>query len=149
MISEIEQQTLDIDWFFTDGDQIGFVASGGGKLPESISLLDENNQSLVSFFRNLPEICDFNLNTELNSILNSNVSEEYLNDFIYIAKRGIYAFDKTILNDFSETNYHLVAKPTKSISIMNLPDEIKSKILNTECKHKLDKMLKINVLDIK
>jgi len=35
--NEIDQQTLDIDWFFTDGCYISFMASGGGKLPESVA----------------------------------------------------------------------------------------------------------------
>jgi hypothetical protein len=34
MLSEIEQQSLDIDCFFTNDEYIVFVASGGGKLPD-------------------------------------------------------------------------------------------------------------------
>jgi len=37
MISLIEQQTLDIEWFFTADNVIGFVASGGGLLPKPVA----------------------------------------------------------------------------------------------------------------
>lgn len=53
MYTEIEQQALDIDWFFTDGKYIGFVASGGGKLPETAANSSVNNEKLVSYFRGL------------------------------------------------------------------------------------------------
>jgi len=55
MITEIEQEVLDIDWFFTNGKEIGFVASGGGKLPKSISNKSMIEiQSLAGYFKNLP-----------------------------------------------------------------------------------------------
>lgn len=49
MYTETEQQTLDIDCFFTDGKHIGFVTSGAGKLPETVAGSAEGNkQYLIS-----------------------------------------------------------------------------------------------------
>ncbi|MCD0465080.1 hypothetical protein [Flavobacterium sp. ENC] len=61
MITEIEQQSLDIDWFFTDGTHIAFAASGGGKLPESISESVDYNL-LSHYFRDLPEMTEVKIN---------------------------------------------------------------------------------------
>lgn len=124
MISEIEQETLDIDWFFVSGNKIGFVASGAGKLPETVANLDEKLALLSNFFRNLPETSGVEINEMLESIKGTNLSDAYLDSFIYFAKRGLYAFDKTFLNDFLDTDYHLVAKPNKPIFFNILPKNI-------------------------
>ena len=52
MISDIEEETRDIDWFCTDIDgEIGHFASGGrGFLPLSVKASQENLNRLVSIF---------------------------------------------------------------------------------------------------
>jgi hypothetical protein len=56
MITAIEQEISDIDWFFTNGEEIGFVASGGGKLPDSVSNKSfEEIVLLATYFRDLPQ----------------------------------------------------------------------------------------------
>ena len=67
MISEIEQQYLDIDWFFSDENNLAFVASGGGKLPKSVEECEDYGL-LVSYFRNLPDTSDVKLNDNLHKI---------------------------------------------------------------------------------
>jgi hypothetical protein len=63
MISEIDQETSDIDWFFTDGEMIGFVASGGGRLPNSISRKSiEEIELLADYFRRLPQTGEIDIN---------------------------------------------------------------------------------------
>ncbi len=146
MYTELEQQTLDIDWFFTDKSKIGFIASAGGKLPESISKLGEGNQLLSSYFRNLPEISEIFINTELDSKLRND--ENYLSDFISMAKRGLYTFDKTKLNDFLNSNYHLVAYPIKSLELRNIPQNILDILSKTYYKN-IDRTKKIDVKEIK
>ena len=47
MFTETQQQTLDIDWFFIADDKIGFVTSAGGRLPESVAVLDEKTKSFL------------------------------------------------------------------------------------------------------
>jgi hypothetical protein len=99
MITEIEQASLDIDWFFTDGQYISFMASGGGRLPGSVSESKETHKILANYFRNLPEISDVIINPELNNILikvfGSGVNERYLKDYVLMARKGLFSFDKT------------------------------------------------------
>jgi len=132
MISVEEQFYLDIDWFFIDGNVISFVASAGGRLPGAILKSGDNIQLLSSFFRALPIITDVTINPNLSEIMPSReINENYLSDFIFIAKRGLYAFDKTRLNDFNDDRYHLVASPQKALTIQDLPLEISDIIAKT------------------
>lgn len=125
MITEIDQETLDIDWFFTNGSEIAFVASGGGKLPKSVSKSKENTEALAVYFRSLVQKSDVIINPDLNKVVPaSDINERYLSDFVTMAKKGLFSFDKTILNDFSATNYHLVAKPKNPLTVDELPPEI-------------------------
>ena len=145
MVTEIEQETSDINWFFVSGNKIGFVASGAGKLPDSIAKLEEKLEMLWSYFKELPENSEVLINPELEAIKDTAITNEYLSDFTYMAKRGLYTFDKTIVNNFRDTNYHLVAKPTKPLSLDMLPEEICSLINNT-----LSKDIEVaNMIDVK
>jgi hypothetical protein len=125
MITELEQQSLDIDWFFVNGENIAFVASGGGKLPKSIAKSSENNRLLASFFRGLPVISEVIINPDLNKVVTTPIDDRYLADFIEMTKKGLFSFDKTVLNNFSESHYHLVAKPVNLLKLNQLPVEIK------------------------
>ncbi|MCJ7933577.1 MAG: hypothetical protein MUW56_08040 [Chryseobacterium sp.] len=122
MYTEIEQLILDIDWFFTDGIYVSFMASGGGKLPDSVIKSKENHELLVNYFRNLPEISDVMINPELDGLLikifGSGVDERYLEDYVLMAKKGLYSFDKTIPNNFLDPYYHLVASPKKPLLLI-------------------------------
>jgi len=121
MISLIEQQTSDIDWFFTAGNDIGFVASGGGLLPNGIADRSlEEIELLSDYFRNLPNRCGITLNINLKLKL----TKQYLEAFTDMAEKGLFAFDKTVLNSFSDSRYHLVASPLQPLKIDELPFEI-------------------------
>lgn len=112
--SEIEQQTLDLDWFFTDGSCIGFVASAGGLLPDAINKVDDMDR-LVKFFRSLPDISETDIVAE---------EEKYLQDFIGMSRKGLYSFDKVILNQSGDPNYQLVVRPRQPLRLKDLPFEI-------------------------
>jgi hypothetical protein len=142
MFTEIEQQTLDIDWFFLNGKEICFVASGGGKLASSVAKSSENNAILVSYFRNLNDRCDVVINPNLDETLND---ENYLSDFIQMAKKGLYAFDKTTLNDFSSTKYHLVTTPSIPLFLNELPENIQGLLRKTNYLEYLDNIDNVDV----
>jgi hypothetical protein len=96
MITEQEQFALDIDWFFTNGYSVAFVASAGGRLPQSVSKSKENLELLSCYFRNLPQISDVKVNKKLRETIPGRVIDErYLEDYTYVSKRGLYSFDKT------------------------------------------------------
>ncbi|ASK32280.1 hypothetical protein CEY12_20295 [Chryseobacterium sp. T16E-39] len=148
MITEIEQQTLDIDWFLTDGHHIGFMASGGGRLPDSVARSSENNEKLVSYFRGLPEISACTVNPELDDILTkihgSGADERYLEDYISMTKKGLYSFDKTNFNNFLDGQYHLVAIPIKALIISDLPKDILGILKETQCSDKISDVKKLD-----
>lgn len=45
-----------------------------------------------------------------------------------MAKRGLCAFDKTLFNDFEDSNFHLVASPLDPLLINQLPLNIQDLI---------------------
>lgn len=136
MITEIEQQTMDMDWFFTDGEYVGFMASGGGKLPDSVAESEEKRQILVHYFRNLPEISEVEVSSKLDSILikisASGADERYLEDYVLMTKKGLYSFDKSYPNQFSEPYYHLVAGPENPLKLKELPQDILDILVKTQ-----------------
>jgi hypothetical protein len=135
MITEIEQETMDMDWFFTDGEYVGFMASGGGKLPDSVAQSEEKRQILARYFRNLPEISEAAISPELNNILikilGSGVDERYLEDYLLMARKGLFSYDKTYPNHFMDPSYHLVAMPKSPLHLKDIPDHIMVLLINT------------------
>jgi hypothetical protein len=131
MFTETEQRGLDIDWFFTNDEHIAFAASAGGKLPESISKAPENYRLLSEFFSGLPEISEIIINADVSRIIGSTADESYLKDFVYMARRGLFSFDKTIPSNFDNSQYHLVAKPVVPLNINKVPSEIKNILMRS------------------
>src|ERR1700748_1857142 len=130
MITELEQETSDFDWYFTNGNNIGYIASGGGKLPLTISRSLRNIKILAEFFWELPIVSGFVINPHLKEILKvKRVTDIYLSSFIYFAERGVFTFDKTTSNNFRDMNYHMVAQPNNPIPFNELPIEISNIIL--------------------
>lgn len=148
MITDIEQQTMDIDWFLTGGEYIGFMASGGGKLPASVAESEEKRRILAHYFRNLPEISEVMINPELDSILDSGVDDRYLEDFVLMTKKGLYSFDKTDLIQFLDSRYHLVASPKHPLKLEDLPQNILEIVVKTNYSKKLVEIQGINISEI-
>lgn len=148
MITEIEQETLDIDWFLTDGKYIGFMASAGGKLPDSVAKSAENNKKLVSYFRSQPEISGCLISTELDAVLTkkfgSGTDDRYLEDYLSMTKKGLYSFDKTNFNNFLDGQYHLVASPLNPLTVNDLPKEIVEILMETKCSDSINKVMNLD-----
>lgn len=112
--SILEQYSRDID-FYIFNPQIGFLhfASAGGILPKIIVENDLLNDSLHNIFFELPIEYDYEINPNLREILNlSDLDfENYTRDFIQMAQRGFYSFDRTYINNRSRQEYHIVAWP--------------------------------------
>jgi len=151
MYTEIQQQTLDTDWFFTHENHICFVASGAGKLPETVAKSSENNEKLISYFRDLPEISDVVINPKLDSLLvkifGSGADERYLQDFVSMTKKGLYSFDKTNLNNFLDYDYHLLASPMKPLTLNDLPQNILDILMQTKYPYNINSAIDISKID--
>ncbi|MFB9841034.1 hypothetical protein [Mucilaginibacter ginsenosidivorans] len=125
MFTDIEQQTLDIDWFFTNYEDIGFSASAGGKLPGSVAKSAANQNLLSEFFDGLPKTTEAIINPELSKFITGGIGDNYLRCFVLMAQKGLFAYDKTITNNFSDPYYHLVAMPVNQLKFEELPVEVK------------------------
>jgi hypothetical protein len=141
MFTEEEQLGLDIDWFFTNNKHIAFAASAGGMLPESISKAFENYKILSAYFRSLPEISEISINKDLSKIIGSEADERYLEDFVFMAKKGLFSFDKSIPNNFDHSLYHLVAKPLTPLTFDQVPNEIGNILLKSRYVGSIDAFL--------
>lgn len=146
MYTEIQQETLDIDWFFTNNEDIGFVASGGGKLPASVAKSADNNEFIRSYFASLSTSSNIVINPNLNNIISSVVDERYLADFINMAEKGLFTFDRSVFSSFSNSKYHLVAKPTIPLKFADLPSEIQTILLQTKLNGEIGMGLDITLI---
>jgi hypothetical protein len=116
MAYTIEQQySRDIDWYFKDrNDSLIHVASGGGRLPPAIEESDDFINALHSAIMGLPAVYEIVVNPILEQFVQFETTESrdfYLTDFVEMAKRGLISVDKTILGNFEDTMYHVVAHP--------------------------------------
>jgi hypothetical protein len=145
MITAIEQETSDIDWFFTNGEEVGFVASGGGKLPNSVSNKSIDEMALVAtYFRDLPQKSGVTISPNLKGLILPGTDEkQYLSYFIEMAEKGLFSFDKTVLNRFSDTNYHLVAEPLSPLKLDDLPLKIAKVLAETKSQGAIETSLNI------
>ncbi|MCX8523607.1 hypothetical protein OF897_06695 [Chryseobacterium formosus] len=41
-----------------------------------------------------------------------------------MTKKGLYSFDKTCVNNYFDSNYHLVASPSMPLTLKDLPKDI-------------------------
>lgn len=111
--SIIEQETKDLDLFFKDNDKPIHIASAGGQIPFLLAENDIQNEEFSSEVSTLEEIFEIETNPGLIDLLNITTEnlQAYLNDFISMARKGFYSYDKTNLGDFENAYFHLVAKP--------------------------------------
>jgi hypothetical protein len=127
-----EQISRDIDWFVLDPiDKSIHVASAGGRLPQIIADDDRTNSDILKEVRKLRPEYQFQINPNLNFIVefeSERMRELYLRDFIFMAERGFFSYDKTILGNFENDLYHLVAWPL-SDSITSVNELLKTKLI--------------------
>jgi hypothetical protein len=151
MYTEIEEETLDIDWFFTDGNHIGFVASAGGKLPRSIADLElDDDEILFSYIDSLIEDRETLISPDLNSIAQDNgftITEKYLSYFESMSRKGFYSFNKSN-NNRLQTIYHLVTKPINPLKVSDIPENIMRVLNKTYYKGDISDISLINIEEI-
>ena len=132
-------QGMDFDWYTIDNEnRIAFFASGGGLLPESILGLEkEDYLEVIAYMRGLREIpgIEIIINPDLDELIGFESLEEkarYLESYILMAKKGLIAFDKTMVMYEFDHNYHLVATPSVQLSIEALSEDVKKVISLTK-----------------
>jgi hypothetical protein len=76
------------------------------------------------------------------------MKEKYFADFIYMAKKGLFAFDKIRINNFSDLKYQLIVTPKQPLMVSELPDEILSILMQTKLENDLQNANIIDILEI-
>jgi len=143
-------QFIDIDWFLIDIDYtIIHIASGGGLLPISIAASKENCDLCTRFFRNeAMQYLAYDINPLLHkyrSFANTADEEKYLEDFCLFSKKGIYSYDKTVLNDPYDLHYHCVAIPQYPFVFAHLPPKIQDILKQTQLNCKITDLNQIKL----
>ncbi|WP_218374732.1 hypothetical protein [Chitinophaga sp. sic0106] len=115
-------QTRDLDIFFTDLQKPIHIASAGGILPPILADIDLSNEAFISL--QLPlitESFEVEINPNLTRLKDISVNnlQNYLNDFVRMAKCGFYSYDKTYPGNCDNPIFHLVARPKNIPSSVN------------------------------
>ncbi|WP_324676306.1 hypothetical protein [Hymenobacter sp. GOD-10R] len=128
-IDEIEQEDSDIEWFAIDSDgHVLHISSGGGVLPESVASSQETLLQLHQYFLALPDTVAASLvQVEANA---EKSGRNYQNAMRY-ARRGLFSFDKTLLNKHLDPQYHLVVRPVAVLTIKDIPEPIATLLRRT------------------
>lgn len=128
-VSELDEETQDLDWFAIDGEgAIGHFATGGcGALPRSIASSLEDLQKVTMYFKERVEAFTMPVVSEsINSFIlfrDEEAKARYLEDFIKMASQGLFSFD-FLRTGTRPAGYFRVAKPNVSLQARSLPQEI-------------------------
>jgi hypothetical protein len=136
IISDIEEETTDLDWFGLDQQgSIGHFTTGGfGALPRSVASSKEDLESIYEYFRRLPLNATVPVvNPRAMAVLatkDDKAREKYLQDFLQMASRGLYSFNYKPTGK-RPSPYFLVAKPENPLHINDVPGEIQAVLRKT------------------
>jgi len=140
-IDEIDQEDADIDWFATDSDgHILHVASGGGILPESVAASEEELLELHQYFLTRPET-----GSAVTVAVEEAADEGSYQGFARYARRGLFSFAKTRLHERADTQYYVVARPARPLTLSDLPEQLVALLRRT---HVPISVLEATTLDI-
>jgi|GEM_PF-1552437 len=151
--SKIMQQTSDVDWFGCDiAGNLFHVASGGGKVPKSISedrtrSLDVN-RFVTELKMNQGPVFVNSMVRPITEISNDSDFSNYVKTFENMSRKGFYSFDKTKLGDFSDENYHLVTKPGFPIDLDMLPTALQNVIKLTKLSIDINKVVSFSISQV-
>lgn len=133
--SEIDQTTLDLNWYFRDFyNRVCVCASGGGLLPKPIVENDSGNEEFHNYALELPQKFEVerikDVRGKIEGISSENI-DLYFQNFESLASRGLYVFDKLQLNNPEDGYYVLVAYPIYNTKIDPYPfDKSKLKLIS-------------------
>ncbi len=127
--TENEQYSLDLEWFALDSEgNIGSFLSGGLLLPESVASDKESLLMVLSYMSRLPcERSEVILNPDLNrytGYMSMDKKNTYDRVFGSTVRKGIFAFNRDEMT-VALRGYFCVAKPTKVLSVSDVPDAVR------------------------
>ena len=128
-VSDVDEATLDLDWFAIDKDHaLGHFTTGGlGFLPRGAASSREVLEMLTAFFCGRPRIIGsavVNPNVCAWARLKKGQEDRYLEDFVAMAERGLFSYDH-VPTGRGASHYFRVAAPTTPLALDQVPDEIR------------------------
>ena len=142
VISEIDEEVADYDWFAVDKEgRVGHFTTGGvGTLPRTVAASSDDLHVITEFFRNtLPSSTEARLAPNAQAAANSMDSEAAVGrrfqDFVQMASRGLYSFDHAYALDCPNHRtrpcplYYRIAIPSNPLHVIDLPMKVQT-ILN-------------------
>ena len=129
-VSELDEETQDLDWFALDKEgAVGHFATGGfGALPRSVASSLEDLKKITEYFRSqhapiaspiVSRVIDSHI-----SLKDEGVMTRYLEDYMKMASRGLFSFDY-LRTGTRPRGYFEVAKPSTPLHSTSLPQEIR------------------------
>jgi len=125
--TDIEQETLDLDWFAIDSlGHISHFASAGTPLPQSVANHKDDNIRTCIHFRSLrPTSRAVRIDPEVARRVRTDKKEHlaiYLEDPLFMCARGLYSYDTT--NTWPEPVFFRVCSPDAPLHVSDLPKDI-------------------------
>ena len=140
---ELEQEDSDIEWFAVDGEgYVLHVSSGGGVLPESVASSQETLLQLHQYFLALPDTASASL---VQVEANAEKSGRNYQNAVRYARRGLFSFDKTLLNKHLDPKYHLVVRPANPLTIKDIPEPISTLLLRTRLPESVREKTRVDI----
>jgi hypothetical protein len=149
---------LDLDWFLIDkNSNIAAFSSGGGLMPKFVEANIGIHLEFTKYLQTLNSITDtLVLNPKIESYvdLNSVIAlkgkskiDTYSSFFCKLSLKGLFAFDKTDLENLDDDCYHLVTSPSRVFKAQDLPTNFQEFIpqINSLDFEKID-FIKINTI---
>lgn len=121
VVTTIEQQIIDLEWFAVDkaGMFARFTTGGEGALPQCIKVID------LLRLVNLSEQVDLLTKGASNVKLIEDIRcEKYVVELSSLAKKGLFCFEAGTTGAGMAASYRQIAKPTCPIYLCELPHPI-------------------------
>jgi hypothetical protein len=136
-ISDIDQETQDLEWFAIDAcGSIGFFTTGGvGVLPATVAVSANDQQVVADFFWNtLIPSASANL-SDGTQVLQDQIQNDstlgQFRDWLQMAARGLYGFDYQPARVRPTPTYNRVTVPTTPLRVELLPHHVQEILART------------------
>ena len=137
------------EWYAVDeAGQVGYFTTDPGRVPGSICSSFEDAQLVRNYFHDMADNISESemLWDNILKDLNDHQKERYAESPSGMAKKGLFCFDDTFGYG---TFCILIAMPTKSISLNDIPEDIKAILSRTKFKINFDNIKRISNEDVK
>ncbi len=131
MLTDIDEEILDLDWFGVDksGEVAHFATAGQGYLPLSVKASKVNMDTLSTYFREHLSASTTGMVSDrlwLHVAFKSESKRQlFLEEFLPFGAKGLYSFT-SIVTHYRPTGYYNVVRPSRALLIKTLPIEIQN-----------------------